>query len=126
MTASGRFESPAAFAGTPEGHVTTDQHPLEVPQREEAAESRGVRRNRPIAALAQMIETLLTPSPAASSDALNHAHRLGETAAAGMLGAGDLCGWELSTRISAELTALARTGWLSAEPVTSQDRGEVR
>jgi hypothetical protein len=75
----------------------------------------GSRCVHPIAALAEMIDKVLTASPSTAADAVNEAHRLGEAASSALLDAGDLLAWQLATRVANEITALARVGWVAEE-----------
>lgn len=98
--------------------MTTGDSPVDPLLGREPAGSRGcpdLRRLRPTAALAEMIGKVLAGPPLESAAAANEAHRLGEAAASALLDAGDLRAWELTTRVAAEITALARVGWIPAE-----------
>jgi hypothetical protein len=63
-----------------------------------------------------MIDKVLAGPRAGLVDVENEAHSLGEAAASALLDAGDLRAWELSTRVASEIIALARMGWIPAEP----------
>lgn len=94
----------------------TTGRPAGAPREPDGARgARDCRRLSPVAALADMIGTVLAGPPAELADAVNDVHRLGGAAAAALLDAGDLHAWELTNRAASEITALAQAGWIPAE-----------
>lgn len=95
--------------------MTTSHPPVDssaAPEPTGAVGNRDPRCVRATAALAELIDKVLAGPSTEVADVVNQAQSLGETAASALLDAGDLRAWELAIRVTSEVTALARSGWI--------------